>query len=98
MLSRPAISFSAAATSSACARLSSWHGPAMIEIGSSLPNLTGPAVTTVAAEIFAFKGISFLLRADHAGPRNQDQPCLSPKCQGCAFSHFTDENAVGTSN
>jgi hypothetical protein len=41
----------------------------MIEIGKSLPNLTGPTVTTGAAEILAFKGISFLPRADHAGPR-----------------------------
>src|SRR3954447_6487019 len=54
MFSREAISFSAAATSSACARLSSWQGPAMIEIGSSLPNFTAPAETTGAAVIVAF--------------------------------------------
>src|SRR5664279_1182007 len=63
---RAAISFSAPATSSACARLSSWHGPAMIEIGRSLPNLTPdlpwPAVTTEAALRFAFKGFSFFRR------------------------------------
>jgi hypothetical protein len=70
----------------------------MIEIGKSLPNLTAPAVTTDAAEIFAFKGISFLSCADHAGPRHQDQPCLGSDYQGCATCHFTDENDVGTSN
>jgi hypothetical protein len=70
----------------------------MIEIGSSLPNLTGPAVTTGAAEIFAFKGISFLPSADHAGPRHQDQPCSAPEYQGCAYRHFTEEKDVGTSN
>src|SRR6266849_2234649 len=72
---RVAISFSAEATSSACARLSSWHGPAMIEIGKSLPNLTWPAVTTGDADMLAFKG-TFLLRRDHEGPRPTDQPCL----------------------
>src|SRR4051812_17985588 len=56
--SRAAISFSADATSSACARLSSWHGPAMIEIGSALPNLTAPAETTGAAVMSAFKVFS----------------------------------------
>src|SRR3981189_90897 len=66
---RPAISFRAPATSSAWARLSSWHGPAMIEIGKSLPNLTWPAVTTGAAEMLAFKALSFFgaaigIRAD----------------------------------
>src|ERR1700753_3724873 len=54
MFSRAAISFSAPATSSACARLSSWHGPAMIEIGRSLPNLADPTVTTGAALTLAF--------------------------------------------
>jgi hypothetical protein len=34
----------------------------MIEIGRSLPNLTGPTVTTGAAEMFAFKGISLFRR------------------------------------
>src|ERR1700722_13413436 len=61
-LRRVAISFSAQATSSACARLSSWHGPAMIEIGKSLPNLTDPAVTTGAAEMLAFKAFFLRLR------------------------------------
>src|ERR1700716_3640987 len=55
MFSRAAISFSAEATSSAWARLSSWHGPAMIEIGNSLPNLTDPAATTGEAAMLAFK-------------------------------------------
>src|SRR5258706_13603776 len=76
ILSRAAISFSAPATSSAWARLSSWHGPAMIEIGKSLPNLTDPAATTGAAEVFAFKALSFL-RRDHAGRRRPDQPMRS---------------------
>src|SRR3954453_7847351 len=58
IFSRAAISFSADATSSACARLSSWHGPAMIEIGSALPNLTAPAETTGAAVMSAFKVFS----------------------------------------
>src|SRR5882672_12215644 len=74
-LSRAAISFSAEATSSACARLSSWQGPAMIEIGKSLPNLTDPAATTGAAEVFAFKD-AFLFRSDHEAPRPRDQPYL----------------------
>src|SRR3954471_15247603 len=56
--SRAAISLSADATSSACARLSSWHGPAMIEIGSALPNLTAPTETTGAAVMSAFKVFS----------------------------------------
>ena len=42
----PAISFSAAAISSACARLSSWHGPAISASGSALPKRTLPTVTT----------------------------------------------------
>ena len=59
------------ATSSACARLSSWHGPAMIEIGRSLPNLTDPAATTGAAEIVGVQRLlscRYAVRArDHAG-------------------------------
>jgi len=51
-----------------CARLSSWHGPAMIEIGKSLPNLTSPAVTTGAAEMLAFKAL-ILFRARPCGHR-----------------------------
>src|SRR3954453_12759639 len=58
IFSRAAISFSADATSSACARLSSWHGPAIIEIGRSLPNLTAPVETTGAAVMSAFKVFS----------------------------------------
>src|SRR5664279_988135 len=83
---RAAISLSAPATSSACARLSSWHGPAMIEIGKSLPNLTDPAATTGAAEMFAFKALSFL-RRDHAGQRQADQPYSAGglEYQGCAM-------------
>src|SRR5260370_22321625 len=73
IFNRAAISFSAPATWSACARLSSWHGPAMIEIGKSLPNLTDPAATTGAAEVFAFKALSFF-RRDQAGRRRPDQP------------------------
>src|SRR5437660_671342 len=73
---RAAISFSAEATSSACARLSSWHGPAMIEIGKSLPNLTDPTATSGAAELFAFKALSSSA-ADHAGRRRWDQPTLT---------------------
>src|ERR1700721_1937678 len=73
---RAAISFRAPATSSACARLSSWHGPAMIEIGRSLPNLTDPAATTGAAEILALKAFPFV-RCDHAGRSLIDQPVLS---------------------
>src|ERR1700734_1490459 len=73
---RAAISVSAPATSSACARLSSWHGPAMIEIGRSLPNLTDPAATTGAAEILALKAFPFI-RRDHAGRSLIDQPVLS---------------------
>src|SRR3982074_1090443 len=34
----------------------------MIEIGKSLPNLTDPAATTGAAEVFAFKALSFPAR------------------------------------
>jgi hypothetical protein len=45
----------------------------MIEIGKSLPNLTDPAATTGAAEVFAFKALSFF-RRDHAGRRRPDQP------------------------
>src|SRR5882672_10780223 len=62
ILRRAAISFSADATSSAWLRLSSWHGPAMIEIGRLLPNLTVPAETTGFAEMLAFKGCSFFRR------------------------------------
>src|SRR5689334_14488565 len=98
MLRRPAISFNADATSSAWLRLSSWHGPAMIEIGKSLPNLTDPAETIGAAETVALKGHFLISSADHAGPRHQDQPVLSREYQGCTPGYFTDENAVGTSN
>src|SRR3977135_3735753 len=75
MFTRPAISCSAEATSSAWARLSSWQGPAIIEIGKSLPNLTDPAATTGAAEMLSFKG-TFLFRGDPEVPRPRDQPYL----------------------
>ena len=55
MFSRRAIYFSALATSSACDRLSSWQGPAMTEIGRSLPNLTLPMLTTGAADVEELK-------------------------------------------
>src|SRR5579871_4506796 len=73
MFRRLAISLNAEATSSPCARLSSWHGPAMIEIGKSLPNLTGPTLTFEAAETAAFNGLVLFAR-DHAGQRKRDQP------------------------
>jgi hypothetical protein len=41
------ISFSAAAISKACARLSSAHGPAITASGSVLPNFAVPTVTVV---------------------------------------------------
>jgi hypothetical protein len=77
----------------------------MIEIGKSLPNLTDPAATTGAAEVFAFKG-TFLFRSDHEGPRPGDQPCLEgvnirvAPTGGKASRpvHFIAENAVGTSS
>src|SRR5215469_10667454 len=43
----PVISFSAAAISKACARLSSAHGPAIKASGSVLPNFAVPTVTVV---------------------------------------------------
>src|ERR1700730_7483791 len=81
---RAAISFSAEATSSAWARLSSWHGPAMIEIGRSLPNLTDPAVTTGAAEVVAFKTFS-LFRAGPCRAAPEGSTLFSSlEYQGCA--------------
>src|SRR5919199_2846539 len=47
MPSPSAISFSAAAVSSACARLSSAQGPAISASGRSLPKLTRPTDTTL---------------------------------------------------
>src|ERR1700732_5364800 len=86
--SLPAISFSAEATSSAWERLSSWHGPAMIEIGKSLPNLTEPVVTTGAAEVFAFKGFRSCCRADHAGPSLGINLVRGLEYQGCAVGQI----------
>src|SRR4051812_26218207 len=45
MPTRAATSFSADAISSACARLSSWQGPAINVNGKALPNLAEPALT-----------------------------------------------------
>src|SRR6266702_214356 len=82
---RAAISFSAPATSSAWARLSSWHGPATIEIGKSLPNLTWPAVTTGAVEILAFKAlILFPARPCRAAARGSTL-FSGLEYQGCAM-------------
>ena len=46
MRSLSAISLSAAAISSACMRLSSWHGPANSASGRRLETLTLPILTT----------------------------------------------------
>src|ERR1700704_1946506 len=82
---RAAISFSAEATSSACARLSSWHGPAMIEIGKVLPNLTDPAATGGAAQMFAFKALSFFPpRPCRAAPEGSTL-FSALEYQGCAM-------------
>src|SRR6266568_5190893 len=82
---RAAISFSAPATSSAWARLSSWHGPATIEIGKSLPNLTWPAVTTGAVEVLAFKAlILFPARPCRAAARGSTL-FSGLEYQGCAM-------------
>src|SRR3954451_17365844 len=85
MFSRAAISFSAEATSSACWRLSSWQGPAMIEIGRSLPNLTVPMVTTGAADVEELKANPSFRRdhSRHRGRINPIRPGLS-EYQGCA--------------
>src|SRR3954471_8597402 len=84
MFSRAAISFSAEATSSACARLSSWQGPAIIEIGRSLPNLTLPAVTTGAAATLAFKRFPLLGGPCRAVTRGSTQ-FQALEYQGCAL-------------
>src|SRR3954466_12106892 len=85
MFSRAAISFSAEATSSACWRLSSWQGPAMIEIGRSLPNLTVPTVTTGAADVEELKA-NPSFRRDHSRHQGRINPVRpgSPEYQGCA--------------
>src|SRR6267142_6991437 len=80
---RAAISFRAPATSSAWARLSSWHGPAMIEIGRSLPNLTLPAVTTGAAAMLAFKLFPLLAGPCRAVPQGSTL-FRGLEYQGCA--------------
>src|ERR1700759_285641 len=81
MLRRAAISFSALATSSAWARLSSAQGPAMIEIGKSLPNLTWPALTIAAAETCLFNALS-LIRRDHKGRAQRIKPYSQAQISG----------------
>src|SRR3954463_8360344 len=84
MFNRTAISFSACATSSAWARLSSWHGPAITEIGKALPKRTWPRATTGAA-VDAVKAVS--LRGDHDGRTGRDASRLGSsrpsEYQGC---------------
>src|SRR6266700_2334148 len=82
---RAAISFSAPATSSAWARLSSWHGPATIEIGKSLPNLTWPAVTTGAAEMLAFKALILFPARPCRAPARGSTLFSGLEYQGCAM-------------
>src|ERR1700761_6923549 len=82
MFRRAAISFRADATSSPCARLSSWHGPAMIEIGNWLPNLTRPTSTISAAEVAALKDM-FLFGATMQGTHAPINLILF-EYQGCA--------------
>src|SRR5712691_8989476 len=85
IFNRAAISFSAPATSSAWARLSSWHGPAMIEIGKSLPNLTWPAVTTGAAEMLAFKALILFPARPCRAPAGGSTLFSGLEYQGCAM-------------
>src|SRR6195256_2669931 len=85
IFNRAAISFSAPATSSAWARLSSWHGPAMIEIGKSLPNLTWPAVTTGAAELLAFKALILFPARPCRAPARGSTLFSGLEYQGCAM-------------
>src|SRR5580704_5695889 len=69
MLNRAAISFSAAAISKACARLSSAHGPAIKASGSLLPKRTLPTATT------AFGPAVFgVMAGDHEGHGGSGQP------------------------
>src|SRR5580693_435820 len=69
MLSRAVISLSAAATSKACARLSSAHGPAIKASGSLLPKRTLPTATTAFGS--AFFGV---IAGDHEGHGRSGQP------------------------
>src|SRR5580700_323020 len=69
MPSRAAISFSAAAMSKACARLSSAHGPAIKVSGSLLPKRTLPTATTAFGS--AFFGV---IVGDHEGHGGAGQP------------------------
>src|SRR5262249_49878092 len=93
ILRRPAISFSALATSSACALLSSWHGPAIIEIGKSLPNLTDPTVTTGEAKRVASTAISLSGATLRSTP---DGSIEIARGNAGMHPHLTEENAVGT--
>jgi hypothetical protein len=66
------------ATSSACARLSSWHGPAITAIGSALPNVTWPAETVRDAVVDSVidawaKALILQVAASFAGCAGQDQ-------------------------
>src|SRR6185437_14852550 len=88
ILSRAAISFSAEATSSACARLSSWHGPAMIEIGKSLPNLTGPISTISAAETAGLNGLGPVRARPCRAPASRSTQFWCFEYQGCAKGLF----------
>src|SRR5580704_9749441 len=69
MLSRAAISLSAAAMSKAWARLSSTHGPAISASGRLLPKRTFPTATTAFGS--AFFGV---IAGDHEGHAGSGQP------------------------
>src|ERR1700735_2127156 len=69
MLSRAVMSLSAPATSKACARLSSAHGPAIRASGRVLPQRTLPTATTAFGS--AFFGV---IAGDHEGHGGSGQP------------------------
>src|ERR1051325_6050784 len=78
---RPAISLSAAAISSAWARLSSAHGPAIRASGSALPKRAAPIATTALADGLlpaaadwcgGVRPVSFM-RPDHAAAAARGQ-------------------------
>src|SRR5664280_1979867 len=72
MPTRAVISLSAAAISSACARLSSAQGPAISASGSVLPKRTAP-IETVA--------LGFWLVSKTIGPRGRDHEAAKPPGQ-----------------
>src|ERR1700730_1870383 len=82
MPSRAVMSLRAVAISSACARLSSAHGPAIKASGSLLPKRTLPTATVE----FGFAVIN-VLADDHEGGGEPGQP-----------AHFTADIAVGRKN